>query len=415
MKIIYVILALLQFAIFTVYGFYYVKDYDKAFVIAKSSGFMISINLFLIFICVNKIWKRWFVCNSITMRLIHVTFFISVLSFSLIHVISHSTRKVKLYYLITGVLLVVLLGIFAGFGYCRQKLNYQTFYWLHNVFTLMFLSVFLTHIVWSNKIYISIVLLSGLYIANALIDCYYGSYKVKVKVKVITEDVVCLWLNLSSNYFGKTVYLLIPTINKFEWHPFTIVRCSNIDGCLKNTNTNTCCIYIKRRGDWTGDLVNKVKTGVIDKCNIYISGPYKTLTDNFMLQISSEPVVLVATGIGITSFLDSVQKNLPKRRLYVVIIAKRIQDVFWIKDFKTTGVNFMIYLTENDNQGIKHIGSEKYYSGRPDFDDLFDNILIQNSFIEMNRVNVYFCGDENVYSKIKSVSKRYDTFKLIYI
>jgi hypothetical protein len=75
----------------------------------------------------------------------------------------------------------------------------------------------------------------------------------------------------------------------------------------------------------------------------------------------------------------------------------------------------MIYLTENDNQGIKHIGSEKYYSGRPDFDDLFDNIVIQNSFIEMNRVNVYFCGDENVYSKIKSVSKRYDTFKLIYI
>lgn len=377
---------------------------------------MIGINLFLIFACINRIWKRWFVYNSIITRRLHLTFFISMWLFSLIHVISHSIRKVKLYYLITGVLLVVLLGIFAGFSYYRQNINHQTFYKLHNVFMVIFLSIFLTHIAWIDKIlmYISIVFLSGLYITNALIDWYYGGYKVTINdCRVITEDVVCLGLNLSSNYFGKTVYLLIPTINKFEWHPFTVVRCSNIG--LKNKNVSTCCIYIKQRGDWTSELVNKVKIDGIDKCNIYISGPYKTLTDNFMLQISSEPVVLVATGIGITSFLDSIEKNLPKTRLYVVIIAKRIQDVFWIKDFKSTVVNFMIYLTGNDNQNIKHIGSEKYYSGRPDFDDLFDNILIQNSFIEMNRVNVYFCGDENAYNKIKSVSKRYDTFKVIYI
>lgn len=368
---------------------------------------MISINLFLIFACVNKIWERWFVYNSIITRRLHVTCFLSVCLFSLIHVISHSIRKAKLYYLITGSLLIVLLCTLTGVGYYRQILNYKTFNRLHNVFFVLLLSVLAGHIVWKDNVlmYIYIVFLSGLYITNALIDWYYGGYKVTINnCRVITEDVVCLGLNLSSNYFGKTVYLLIPTINKFEWHPFTVVR-----------NANTCCIYIKRRGNWTGDLVNKVKGGEIDKCNIYTSGPYKTLTDNFMLQISWEPVVLIATGIGITSFLDSIQKNLPKRRLYVVIIAKRMQDVFWIKDFKTTGVNFMIYLTGNDNQCIKHIGSEKYYSGRPDFDDLFDNILIENSFIEMNRVNVYFCGDENAYCKIKSVSKRYDTFKLIYV
>ena len=421
MKIKFLLYTVLQFALFTVCGVYYLrKQYDKSFVVAKSSGCMISVNLFLTFACVNKIWKRWFVYNSIITRRLHMTCFLSVCFFSLIHVISYSVRKAKAYYLITGSLLVVLLCIFAGFGYCRQILNYKIFNRLHNVLVVLFLSVFTTHIVWKDNflMYILIIFSVGLYIMNTLIDWCYGGYKVTINnCRMVTEDIVCLGLNLSSKYFGKTVYLLIPSIHKFEWHPFTVVRYSNRNGCLKSRDfQGRCCIYIKRKGDWTGDFINKVKTGEIDKCNIYISGPYKTLTDNFMVEISTEPVVLVATGIGITSFLDTIQKNCPKRRLYVVIIAKTITDVFWINEFKTTGVNFMIYLTGNDNPtDFEYTGSKRYYSGRPDFDDLFDNILIQNSFIEMNRVTVYFCGPENVYNKVKMVSKRYDTFRLIYI
>lgn len=412
MKSALLLCTLLEFASFICYLSYHYST--QLYILAKASGLMININLFLVFVCSNKIWKRWFVYNSIVKRHLHVFLFGFVCFFSCVHIITH-TVNIILYNnyngLVSGIVLSCGLFFFVTLGFRV----YNLFHKLHNLFVVVFLIAFAIHIVWKNNIVIGVLGLTivSLYIINFVLDLFYSGGKVSIiGYKIITDDIICINMLLSNKYFSKTVYLYIPEINKFEWHPYTIVKCSNTNGILKGEQ---CCIYIKRRGDWSGKLVDTIVKRGYDNLNLYISGPYKTFHDDFIVKIHCEPVVLISSGIGITCFLDFIMENKPKSKLYVVIIAKNMDDIFWIKSISLHGVRFMIYLTDNKcKESFTQQDHLTYYNGRPDFNDLFDNILIQNSFIETNKITIYFSGSENVYNKIEHVSKKYDTFRLIY-
>ena len=53
------------------------------------------------------------------------------------------------------------------------------------------------------------------------------------------------------------------------------------------------------------------------------------------------------------------------------IIAKNMDDIFWIKSISLHGVRFMIYLTDNKcKESFTQQDHFTYYNGRPDFNDL---------------------------------------------
>uniref|UniRef100_A0A452H152 Uncharacterized protein n=1 Tax=Gopherus agassizii TaxID=38772 RepID=A0A452H152_9SAUR len=136
---------------------------------------------------------------------------------------------------------------------------------------------------------------------------------------------------------GDYVYLNIPAIAKYEWHPFTISSAPE--------QQDTIWLHIRSRGQWTNRLYEYFRwpeplsqdpkrllrnlrkqryhkwTQVSAKlsenhrvCNIkcYINGPYGTPTRRIF---TSEHAVLVGAGIGITPFASILQSIMYRYRM----------------------------------------------------------------------------------------------------
>jgi predicted ferric reductase len=220
--------------------------------------------------------------------------------------------------------------------------------------------------------------------------------------KIISDDVIRLQLDLSNKYQGKTIWILVPNINIWEWHPFTVV---------KSNNNDQCCLYIKRRGDWTGSLIELVNHNV--SMNLLTNGPYKTLPDDFDLFLFSKYTVLIASGTGITSFLNVINRQNSFRKLtFVVIVRNRSELSLVCNLLENQSVNFIFYITADTKENTENTENVTYHLGRPDFKDLFDIILLKTLFDESNKIPVVFSGSSSVYNTIKRVSLQYDTFHI---
>uniref|UniRef100_A0A2I3TBV8 NADPH oxidase 5 n=1 Tax=Pan troglodytes TaxID=9598 RepID=A0A2I3TBV8_PANTR len=128
---------------------------------------------------------------------------------------------------------------------------------------------------------------------------------------------------------GDYLYLNIPTIARYEWHPFTISSAPE--------QKDTIWLHIRSQGQWTNRLYESFKASdplgrgskrlsrsvtmrksqrsskgseiLLEKhkfCNIkcYIDGPYGTPTRRIF---ASEHAVLIGAGIGITPFASILQ------------------------------------------------------------------------------------------------------------
>uniref|UniRef100_A0A452H0Z3 Uncharacterized protein n=1 Tax=Gopherus agassizii TaxID=38772 RepID=A0A452H0Z3_9SAUR len=132
---------------------------------------------------------------------------------------------------------------------------------------------------------------------------------------------------------GDYVYLNIPAIAKYEWHPFTISSAPE--------QQDTIWLHIRSRGQWTNRLYEYFRwpeplsqdpkrllrnlrkqryhkwTQLSENhrvCNIkcYINGPYGTPTRRIF---TSEHAVLVGAGIGITPFASILQSIMYRYRM----------------------------------------------------------------------------------------------------
>ena len=116
---------------------------------------------------------------------------------------------------------------------------------------------------------------------------------------------------------GQWLFINVPTISPYEWHPFTITSCP-YDPYIS--------IHINQVGDWTKSLADAMGCGPAQESDnldplatyyialrarqslpqIRIDGPYGAAAEDVF---ANEVAVLVGTGIGITPWA-SVLKNL---------------------------------------------------------------------------------------------------------
>ena len=138
---------------------------------------------------------------------------------------------------------------------------------------------------------------------------------------------------------GDYVFINIPEISKFEWHPFTISSPPELQGLFS--------LHIRAAGGWTkalhrrlarpqpskAQLRNKVRPeseaglGGEVRLRVLIDGPHSAPSSTVL---SSEHAVLVATGIGVTPFASILQSLLQRVRTGQSIGQLRRLDFIWV-------------------------------------------------------------------------------------
>nr|KAF6393057.1 NADPH oxidase 5 [Pipistrellus kuhlii] len=243
---------------------------------------------------------------------------------------------------LTGVaLLLLLLLMFACSSACiRRSGHFEVFYWTH----LAYLPMWLLLILHGPNFWKWLLVPGILFFLEKAVGLAVSRMAALsiVEVNLLPSKVTHLLIKrpLLFNYRpGDYLYLNIPTIARYEWHPFTISSAPE--------QKDTIWLHIRSEGQWTNRLYESFK--VTDPvhcdskrlsrslrmrrsqrrpqvsemtpenhqlCNIkcYIDGPYGTPTRRIF---ASEHAVLIGAGIGITPFasiLQSIMYRYQKRK-----------------------------------------------------------------------------------------------------
>lgn len=245
---------------------------------------------------------------------------------------------------------------------------------------------------------------------------------------------------------GQYLFLNVPAISKYQWHPFTITSCPS-DPYIS--------VHIRQVGDFTKTLGDMLGAGAdakgfehLDPMGQYeiacqngaqmptlrIDGPYGAPAEDVF---DNEIAVLIGTGIGVTpwaSILKSIwhKRNAPGgsdmrlRRVEFIWVCRDISSFEWFQTLlsslerqgganSTDFLRIHTYLTQRldvdtaQNIVLNSVGMEvdpltqlrtgtQY--GRPDFPKLFATMrdgIMDQSYIGLEgtlktNVGVYFCG-----------------------
>ena len=116
-----------------------------------------------------------------------------------------------------------------------------------------------------------------------------GFHKVPASLEVLDEETVCITATIPSFRLwrykaGQYIFLQVPQLSRWQWHPFTVSEC--IDKSFK--------LHIKTDGDWTSKLRD-----LTDLKYIGVDGPYGAPAQRFY---DFDQAIIVGSGIGVTPF-----------------------------------------------------------------------------------------------------------------
>uniref|UniRef100_A0A8B9HNB1 NADPH oxidase, EF-hand calcium binding domain 5 n=1 Tax=Astyanax mexicanus TaxID=7994 RepID=A0A8B9HNB1_ASTMX len=240
---------------------------------------------------------------------------------------------------ITGVVLQVLicLMVVCSSTFVRRSGHFEVFYWSH----LLYIWVWVLLIVHCANFWKWFVAPGVIFFVEKLVGIAVsrmgGLYI--VEVNLLPSKVTHLVIKRPPFFQfkpGDYVYINIPVIAKYEWHPFTISSAPE--------QQDTMWLHVRSMGQWTNRLFeyfrqsdsqamsNKRLTASLRNrrhetrnqasknienhryCNIkcYVDGPYGTPTRQIF---ASEHAVLIGAGIGITPFASILQSIMYRYRM----------------------------------------------------------------------------------------------------
>uniref|UniRef100_A0A4W6FYZ5 NADPH oxidase 5 n=1 Tax=Lates calcarifer TaxID=8187 RepID=A0A4W6FYZ5_LATCA len=236
---------------------------------------------------------------------------------------------------VTGVVLqvVICLMVLCSSTFVRRSGHFEVFYWSHLSFVWVW-SLLMVHCAnfWKWFVVPGLVFLLEKIVGIA-VSRMGGLYI--VEVNLLPSKVTHLVIKRPQFFHfkpGDYVYINIPVIAKYEWHPFTISSAPE--------QSDSLWLHVRSMGQWTNRLyeyfrqpesqtvshkrlattASLFKLQVSAKfgenhrfCNIkcYVDGPYGTPTRQIF---ASEHAVLIGAGIGITPFASILQSIMYRYR-----------------------------------------------------------------------------------------------------
>uniref|UniRef100_A0A4W3I8D7 NADPH oxidase 5 n=1 Tax=Callorhinchus milii TaxID=7868 RepID=A0A4W3I8D7_CALMI len=242
---------------------------------------------------------------------------------------------------ITGIVLQLLIVVMliCSSTFVRRSGHFEVFYWTH----LSYIWVWALLVLHCSNFWKWFVVSGFLFLMEKIIGIAVsriGGTQV-VEVNLLPSKVTHLVIKRSPFFHykaGDYVYLNIPVIAKYEWHPFTISSAPE--------QQDTIWLHIRSLGQWTNRLyeyfrqperegtdlgTQSLSHNLRNKryqrwpqisaklsenhqyCNIkcYLDGPYGTPTRTIF---ASEHAVLIGAGIGITPFASILQSIMYRMR-----------------------------------------------------------------------------------------------------
>lgn len=320
--------------------------------LSRASALVINFNSAIIAVCYCRITLTWIRSTKFAQMLglplddfsgLHRLSGYSIGMFSLLHSISHYINYHKyskhtnlniwplLFIHGTGLsghvllLIMILIIATASFAIVRKK-RYELFYYIHKLFYLYFIFLAIHGIFCfvktddpakpciKSQSWLWISPGFALYVIET-IYCFYRSRRFAYVSKVVLHQTNVFEVQIRKPSFsflpGQYLQLNIPSVSRFQWHPFTITSAPEDD---------FISVHIRVVGDWTrstaecfGISVNKA-TGYLESAinppaimpKIRVDGPYGAPCQNFS---DYEVVVCIGAGIGQTPFC-SVMRSL---------------------------------------------------------------------------------------------------------
>ncbi|XXG41798.1 hypothetical protein AAC387_Pa01g2190 [Persea americana] len=138
------------------------------------------------------------------------------------------------------------------------------------------------------------------------------------------------------------IFINIPSISTFQWHPFSLTSSSSADN-------ETISVISKCQGQWTNELYNMIDAAVTSDADnmkhipIAVEGPYGPPLIYYQRYDS---LLLIAGGIGITPFIsilrevDSRNKNSKSiTRMQLIYVVKTLHDISMLNSVSTPLLN----------------------------------------------------------------------------
>ena len=231
---------------------------------------------------------------------------------------------------------------------------------------------------------------------------------------------------------GQYLYLNIPEISKYEWHPFTITSAPH-EGFIS--------VHIKVVGDWTESVLEIIKKSNIPRA--LIDGPYGAPVQDLLHYKVS---ILISAGIGGTpasgilkSVYHAYQRKAPIKleNLYFIWVCRDLQDLNWFRNelhrietlSSDSFIECSIFITGNldisdihniildqfDKPLNQELGHVTYY-GRPIWNDILKKIM--NSLkpqCKRTKVGVFFCGPRSLEMVLKDQISKVSTYETEFV
>ncbi|KXZ46620.1 hypothetical protein GPECTOR_42g831 [Gonium pectorale] len=105
-----------------------------------------------------------------------------------------------------------------------------------------------------------------------------------------------------------TVFLNVPAVSWWRWHPFTVASSSEVVG---PNGEKRMVLHIKKYDRWTQRLISRLSDDTAP-VRIYVSGPYANANRKWIA--GADRHVFIAGGIGVTPALGMLQELISHRK-----------------------------------------------------------------------------------------------------
>lgn len=442
LKLVYGVYLLMQAALFTSFYVYYdttplfscsCQKFQQGFPIAKASAVVINFNAFLLLSSVLKFYKKWIYIPVSFITLHHINAFFLYL-FSLLHTIAHYFNLAKFndstIYFSWGVgftghfLWFILLCLFlSALGVVREYL-FHKFYAIHVTLLFSFVTFIMFHqsfcftktndgscplptsMFWLGPVALVFV------IETIYVYCQrYNNYNVLFHSNDIFELQI---KDLPPHYSGKLIKICCPQLSWFEWHPFAVTFSENGYGS----------VHIKNRGNWTNKLeklfgIDQETPGSLfpqsGTPTLLIQGPYVSLPNILSPQkIHLNKVILVSSGIGLTTFAHLLKNVTNYKNLYVIIIAKSPGDIQFIMRHIPNHPHIQFFFTSLQIKSLSNFFFN-YSIGRPQLKKVIQKISLSNDFTRFKTIHIFHSGIHSVSQQLKQISKEFEHLEYSHI